>query len=170
MALHQIDAILWRSFLTSTSDALWGTRKSQYYIDLPAGDYETFFSDHATQGVDPQGNTTYSIWLEPFDGSLPVEKYQLTFKKLRQGVEREGSWNINDQSPQNAYPLWQKERGPASPYQQMADEERKRNFLVVARDKSGRFYGRWLRGDDFDSLPAEMRDLLKARSAGWSAL
>ena len=170
MVLHRIDAILWRSYMTSTSDALWGIRSNQYYIDLPASDYETFFAGHAEQGADEENNTTFTIWLEPFDGTPGVERHQIEFEKKREGIARAGSWNMNGQHSDAAYPLWKGGRGPTKRFQDMDTEEKKRNFIVIARDVEGRFHGRWVRAEDFDSLPTSIKNLLEHKSAGWSLI
>jgi hypothetical protein len=170
MALHRIDAILWRSYMTSTSDALWGVRSNQYYIDLPASDYETFFDGRAEQSVDQENNSTFTIRLEPFDGEPAVAQYQIEFEKKREGIARAGSWNINGQHSDTAYPLWKSGRGPSKRFQEMEPDEKKRNFIVIARDLEGKFHGRWVRAEDFDELPNCIKTLLEQKSAGWSLL
>jgi len=170
MALKKIDAILWRSYLTSTSDVLWGTRLNQYYIDLPASDYEAFFAGHAHESSDEEGNLTFIILLEPFDGSPSVDRRQVEFEKKREGVSRAGSWNINGQHSDAAYPLWKSGRGPTRRFQEMGSEEKKKNFIVIARDVDGGFHGRWVRSEDFDRLPKSMKELLENKNAGWSQL
>lgn len=170
MSKKQLDAILWRSYLTATSTALWGLSKSQYYFELPPGDYVSFFGNQAASGQDPRGNTVLTIQLEPFEGAPPVVKYELKLTKLRDGVERAGYWQVLNQYGENAYPLWQKNRGPLKSYQDMKAAERERNFIVIVRDVDCRFHGRWIRGDDFLSLPAAIQSLLTANSFGWSAL
>jgi hypothetical protein len=156
--------------MTSTSDALWGGRKNQYYIDLPAGDYESFFAGCAEQGTDEENNPTFTIWLEPFAGTPGVARHRIEFEKKREGIGREGSWNINRQHLDHAYPLWQRERGPTKRFQDMNADEKTRNFLVVARDVEGRFHGRWVRPEDFSSLPTRIKNLLEQKRAGWSLL
>jgi hypothetical protein len=170
MAIHRIDAILWRSYMTSTSDALWGKRSNQYYIDLPASDYEKFFAGHAEQSTDEEKNATFRIWLEPFEGEPLVARHQIEFEKKREGVARAGSWNINGQHSDSAYPLWKSGRGPSKPFQEMGPEEKKRNFIVIARDVEGGFHGRWIRAEDFDGLPNCIKVLLEQKTAGWSLI
>ncbi len=170
MANKQIDAVLWRTYLTSTSDALWGTNTSQYYIDLPKSDYENFFGATCQKALDRDGNETFTITIEAFDGVPRVERSSLTFKKLRKGTAREGTWNINDQSPEKAYDLWRKMRGPLKTFSAMDIEERSLNYLVIVRDLDGGFHGRWIQATDFAALPEGIREILTKTTAGWKML
>lgn len=165
-----INALLWRSYLTSTSDALWGERSSQYYIDLPRSDFENFFGQSVSKEVDKDKNEIFTITLEPFEGVPSAEKYDLTFKKLRAGTEREGTWNINDQFTDRAYDLWQQNRGPLKTFSSMDSEERKRNYIVIFRDLDGHFHGRWVQASDFVLLPDEVQQVMTKTTAGWRSL
>ena len=170
MAKKQINAILWRSYLVATSRALWRETSSQYYIDLPKSDYETFFGSRAAQNTDTDGNLTYTITLKPFEGAPPVGEYDITFKKLRAGTGREGSWNINRQSLEQAYELWQPSRGPLKKFDDMSILEKDSNFLVIVRDIDGRFHGRWIQSSDFRQIPEGIRQIITSAKAGWVAL
>lgn len=170
MSKKQIDALLWRSYLTSTSDALWGERTNQYYVDLPRADYENFFGSDSAKGVDKDGNEIYTITLDSFEGTPSAGKYDLTFKKLRDGTERAGSWNMNGQFTDRAYDLWQHKRGPLQPFAKMDTEERKRNYMVIVRDLDKKFHGRWIQASDFSLLPVRLQHILAAATAGWKKL
>lgn len=170
MAKKQIDALLWRSYMTSTSDALWGQRTNQYYIDFPKSDYEEFFGQYCVKEVDGDGNDVFSITLEPFEGKPSAGEYEVKFKKLRSGTERAGSWNMNGQFRDRAYDLWQQNRGPLKPYAAMDSDERANNYIVIFRDVDGRFHGRWIQAPDFALLPERLRRILLESKAGWSKL
>lgn len=170
MAKKEIKAILWRSYMAETSKALWRETTSQYYIDLPKSDYENFFGAHAVVDTDREGNTTYTITLEPFDGVPAVGSYALTFKKLRPGSRRQDTWNINGQWLDRAYKLWQPNNGPLKKFSEMSTAERSSNFLIIARDVDGRFHGRWIRSPDFAVLPEGIKEIITSRKAGWTSL
>lgn len=170
MTKKQIDAVLWRSYLTSTSDALWGERTSQYYIDFPRADYENFFGPGAAKAVDKDGNETFTITLERYEGLPPAETYDVTFKKLRDGTERAGTWNMNGQFTEQAYDLWQRKRGALKTFANMDVNEKKRNYIVIVRDVDGLFHGRWIQASDFAALPEAIRQVLTESTAGWRKL
>jgi hypothetical protein len=165
-----IDAVLWRSYLTSTSAALWGESTSQYYIDLPKFDYENFFGPSSAKGVDKEKNSVISVMLEPYEGIPAADRYELTFKKLREGTGRAGSWNMNGQHTNKAYPLWQQQRGPTKSFTQMGVEEKNKNFILILRDVDYKFHGRWIRETDFVLLPEVFQAILLSAPAGWRAL
>ena len=169
MTLLAIDAMLWRSYATSTSDALWGARKNQYYIELPPSDYENFFVGYSGTS-DAQGNSAYEVRLEPYEGSQPAEPYLVKIKKLRASVHRAGTWNINGQHDSSVYTLWQKGRGPTDPYTSLPSKEKNKNFLVILRDENAKFHGRWIRYSDYLALPEKVRNILDSQKAGWSLL
>lgn len=172
MSKRQIDAILWRSYLEATSSALWELNNSQYYIELPKQepDYSEFFGNSAAKAKDPQGNDLYTIQLAPFEGISPVGGYNLKIVKLRDGVERAGNLQVLEQRGESAYPLWQRDRGPEKKAQSMSLDERKKNFIVIVRDTSGLFHGRWIRDTDFDALPDRIKTLITSKTFGWSNL
>lgn len=170
MAQKQVNAILWRSYLTSTSDALWGERTNQYYIDLPKSDYENFFGGRATKSADSDGNQIFTITLEPYDGEPPAETYSLTFKKLREGTGRAGSWNMNGQFKDGAYALWQMGRGPIKQFAKMNPDESKKNYILILRDLDGGFHGRWIQESDFMLLPQMLQNIIGQTSAGWKQI
>lgn len=172
MSQKPIDAILWRSYLAATSSALWQLNTSQYYFELPRTepDYIEFFGDSVMESQDYRGNKVFTINLEPFEGENMVARYELKCVKLREGVQRAGNWQVLDQNGELAYALWQKERGPLRPFQNMDEEERQKNFIVIARDVDGCFHGRWIRDDDFLSLPPRVKHLLETKAVGWSQI
>lgn len=170
MALRKIEAILWRSYLAATSDALWGVGSSQYYIEIGIGNYEDFFAGRAEESSDELGNPTFRIWLESFDGSNGVDRQPLTFKKKRPDKERGDKWTIEDQREDGAYALWRRGRGPLTRYQDMPPDEQAMTFLVIVRDVAKLFHGRWIRPDDFEALPDAIRDMLSTKGKGWSLL
>jgi len=170
MTKKRINAILWRSYLSATSAALWGTNKSQYYFALSKDDYSGFFGNRATQSIDAQQNSVYTICLEPYEGMHPAGPYDLSIIKLRDDAARSGEWQMIDQSVERAYALWRKARGPVDKYENLPPAERSRNFIVIARDVDFRFHGRWIRGSDFATLPTAIQELLTKKSVGWSTL
>ena len=172
MSKRQLTALLWRSYLDATSSALWELSKSQYYIELPKleNDYFDFFGSSAIREKDERGNDLFTIRLAPFEGTAPVERYDLKLVKLRDGVERAGNWQVLNQRGENAYSLWQKNRGPEKTAQEMAANEKKKNFIVIAKDITGEFHGRWIRSSDFDVLPERVSTLLTSKEFGWSNL
>jgi hypothetical protein len=170
MAKKKIEAVLWREYATSTSDCLWGERNNQYYIELREGDYEKFFGNKAQRSTDAEGNEAFVITLAPFDGMPPVEKTEITFTRLRDGLARAGKWRINAQHLDQAYPLWQRDRGPLEKFMVMDAEDKRRTFLLITRDVDQCFHARWIRSEDFEKLPSRIKELLRDKSAGWSEL
>ncbi len=143
---------------------------NQYYIDLPKSNYEQFFGTGAAKSFDDDQNEIFTITLQPFDGTPKEAAYSVTFKKLRAGTARAGSWNMNGQFGDKAYPLWQKGRGPTKSFSDMPKQEREKNYILILRDVDGQFHGRWVRDSDFDALPNTLQSLLKANNAGWKEL
>jgi len=170
MALRRINAILWRRYYTSTSDALFGKNTSQYYIELPkgGGNYAEFVNGGGTWFKDPQDNDCVKFEIAELDGS-DLEKYEMTLKVLAAGKQRGGNTIIYDQSPAKAYPLWRPKRGPLRLYDKHIDGPAPQ-YAVIVRDIHNSFHARWIRHEDFLALPHEIRDLLDAKDAGWDHL
>lgn len=169
MSRKQIDAILWRKYLTATSHAVWGISSSQYYFELPDRGYDQFFGRNCISSTDSDGNRTFKITLESFDGDPSSGPREVTFAQKRPGVHREGSWTVDSirDGSGSAYDLWRKNRGPTAEYEKLPAAEKDTNYIVVVRDTDGRFHGRWIRGTDFDALPSAVRDILSSENAGW---
>lgn len=172
MAKMQIDAILWRKYLAATSHAIWEVSTSQYYFELTPSNYEIFLGPGAKTFTDKDGNAAYSIVLEAFDGKPAVGRHEITFTKKRPSAAREGKWtadSIRDGS-KAAYDLWRRDRGPVQQYEQLPLTEKEKNFIIVVRDVSGQFHGRWIRGTDFDALPLRLQEVLLSGTSGWREL
>jgi len=172
MSLKQIDAILWRKYLTATSHAVWGVSSSQYYFELPDRGYEEFFGSNCSNFTDSQGNDAFKITLESFDGDPSAAPREVTFAKKRPGAGREGKWtadSIRDGSG-TAYELWRKKRGPIARYERLPSAEKGKNYIVIVRDVDGLFHGRWIRGSDFDALPTACQEAIASENAGWRKL
>ena len=170
MSLKQINAILWRSYLTSTSDALFGIKKSQYYIEMPVGggDYLQFINGAGKTFVDDNGNNCVTFPVVEVEGGI-CEQREMTFKVLREDAARAGNMNIEDQSPANAYPLWSAGRGPLAVYEKAINDAAPQ-YAVIFRDVDNCFHARWIRHEDFQSLPENVTKLLQTKPAGWESL
>ncbi len=172
MSQKQIDAILWRKYLTATSHAVWGVSSSQYYFELPDRGYEQFLGTKCSQFKDNDGNQAYKITLESFEGVPSAAPRDVTFAKKRPGAHREGNWTVDSirDGTGTAYDLWRKSRGPAARYEQLPPAEKEKNYIIIVRDIDGLFHGRWIRGSDFDALPTRVREALASENAGWRKL
>ena len=170
MTKKYIDAVLWRRYATSTSDCLWGSRLNQYYIELRPDDYARFFGNSARQAKDQDGNETYSITLEAFDGVPQVASTDITFTLLRAGLQRARKWRINGQHKDQAYALWRRRHGPQKEFAEMDPVEKATNLLVIVRDVGGCFHGRWIRSEDFEKLPLLFQTIFREKSSGWREL
>ncbi len=172
MARKKVDAILWRKYLAATSHAIWEVSNSQYYFELPVGNFHEFFKGNCENYVDSEGNDSFAISLEPFDGELKLGPHKVTFVRKRPGSAREGKWTVDSirDGKAKAYGLWRRERGPISRYESLPDTEKEKNYIVIARDIDGRFHGRWIRGTDFDALPVAVQNTLSSALAGWRTL
>ncbi|MCC6414778.1 MAG: hypothetical protein IT582_02585 [Opitutaceae bacterium] len=170
--MKKVDAILWRKYLAATSHAVWKVSTSQYYFELPVGEFQKFFAGNYTPTVDPEGNDNFTIVLEPFDGEPGVGSHEVTFVRKRPGSAREGKWTVDSirDGAKKAYALWHRNRGPLSRYENLSDNEKEKNYIVIVRDVDGRFHGRWIRGTDFDALPTMVQNILSSSPAGWSKL
>jgi hypothetical protein len=172
MSRKQIDAILWRKYLTATSHAVWEVSTSQYYFELPADEFKDFFNGNYRFSVDAEGNENFTISLEPFDGEPKVGSHNVTFARKRPGSAREGKWTVDSirDGKAKAYDLWRRNRGPISRYESLSEAEREKNYIAIVRDVNGHFHGRWIRGTDFDALPVAVQDIISSALAGWRKL
>jgi hypothetical protein len=170
MANIQIEAILWRKYKSATSTALFGLSASQYYIELPStgGDYLGFVGEAGATFTDPQGNTSVKFSIAELDEGVCGE-YEMTITLLAPDKARAGNSRIENQSPSNAYPLWQKERGPLAPYDHAIDEPSPQ-YAIVVRDVEKRFHARWLRNEDFLALPLRIQEIIQAKDFGVAML
>lgn len=171
MARMSISAILWRRYLAATSHAVWAVNNSQYYFEL-TGSYEGFFDGAARKSSDDEGNETFAITLEAFEGSPSVDPYEVIFTKKRATAAREGMWTVDSirDGKKRAYDLWRKGRGPEAQYNQLPEPDKNQNYIVVVRDTENKFHGRWIRGGDFEALPKRVKELLASKNCGWNNL
>ena len=172
MSRKQIDAILWRKYLSATSHAVWEVSSSQYYFELPDADYQNFFDGNCPSFTDKDGNQAYTLTLEAFDGQQAVGPHNVTFAQKRPGAHRAGKWTVDSIRDGNgrAYELWRRNRGPIDQYLNLPVAEKEKNYILITRDIEGGFHGRWIRGSDFDVLPIKIQEKLKSANAGWSKL
>jgi len=172
MSLKQIDAILWRKYLGATSAAVWATNNSQYYFELPSGDYTQFAGKSRRSFIDKDGNQAFKITLEAFDGAPHASPHEVTFAQKRKGAARGGNWTVDSirEGISKAYELWHAKRGPIDQYERLPPAEKEKNYIVIVRDVDNHFHGRWIRGSDFDALPSAVREKLLSASFGWSPL
>lgn len=172
MSQKQIDAILWRKYLSATSHAIWEVSASQYYFELPDRGYEDFFDGHCQNFIDKDGNNAFKMTLEKFDGAPAVDSHEVTFAQKRPGAHREGKWTVDSirDGSARAYDLWRKVRGPVDEFNNLSVTEKEKNYILIARDIEGGFHGRWLRGSDFDAMPSEIQKILTSENAGWRKL
>lgn len=173
MTLKQIDAILWRSYLKEASKAIWGDSNSQYYFEVAGSDLTDFFGSNF-EHYKKDGNDSFVINLEEFEGADPAEKHKIHLTLKADTKARKGMWVVNnairDGSNWRAYDLWRQGRGPIARYDELTSDEKSKNYIVIARDVDGGFHGRWIRGSDFDALPMTIQEALKSKGAGWREL
>ncbi|WP_164706994.1 hypothetical protein, partial [Pseudomonas viridiflava] len=147
----ELDAFLWRSCNKATLDSLLDVSRGQYDVRLTKRDYERFFrglSPHAPTALDGYNIT---VALQPFSGINPVGEAQIVVRYLGPKSSRK-DWIISSQRPDSAYELWRENRGFVS--RQSVGEK---DFIVIARDVDNGFHGRWIRSEDFNTLPDVMR-------------
>ncbi|NHZ91401.1 hypothetical protein F2P45_20670 [Massilia sp. CCM 8733] len=162
--LKPVSAILWRKCNKATFDTLNDLSDGQYDIRLARRDFQNFFVDVEQTNLTGLGGYTLNVPLEPYTGASPVAQ---TVLKVRFMGEKSGrkDWNIPSQRKDTAYPLWRPGRGVGGVFNEHANE-----FMLLIRDKSGKFHARWIHHADFNALPEEIRNFLNADEVGWRTI
>lgn len=160
----QLDAFLWRRCNQATLDTLLGVSDGQYDIRLLKRDYIPFFRGLTQTNPTKLNGFDIVLTIQPFNGSNPVQMGELVIRYMGPLSKRK-DWNIRSQRPTTAYELWRDKRG----FETRANVGQY-DFIIIARDTDNDFHARWIRTEDFKSLPLKMQQHMTKVEAGWEIL
>jgi HNH endonuclease len=153
--------LLWRRANKATLDTLRGESRGQYDIRLGRKKEIAGFFEGLPQTNDHQG-TRFDLWTEPeplADATKESAPWKLQIRRMGERSIRRDFY-IRAQRPETAHPLWRPGTGP------LDETEPETDYAVLLRTSGDRFYAGWLRSEQIESLPEDVRERMTKAQVG----